>query len=125
MAHHIAECKVDGCSKEGGRECDAADANEEAIEGEGVVPGYEAADVADYFGSAATDHGAEEVGLAGNGALGDMCNAREREEGEKGGVGSKGGAVVHYGISDVAVREITGVEVGHDDGCWYWLLGGG
>ena len=52
-----------------------------------------------------------------------MRNTRDREEGEEGSVGSKRGAVVHYGVLDVAVREVAGVEVGHDDGCWYWLLG--
>ena len=39
MAHNITERKVDGSSEEGGRERNAADTNEEAIEGEGVVPG--------------------------------------------------------------------------------------
>ena len=117
VADHVAEREVDGGSEEGRRERDAADADEEAVEGEGVVPRQEAADVADDLGGAAERHGGEEVRLAGDGALDDVGEAGGGEEGEEGRVGGQGGAVVHYRLRDVAVREVARVDVRHDCGC--------
>ena len=117
VAHDIAEREVDGGGEEGGRERNAANADEEAVEREGVVPREQAANVANHFGCAAADHRAHEVRLAGDGTLCDVDDAGEGEEGEEGCVGTERGPIIHDGIFDIAMREVAGIDASHGGGC--------
>ncbi len=116
MSNDVSEGEVDRCREESGCKCDAANPDEEAVQGERVFPRHDATNVADNLSSAAKDHCTCKVWFPGINALHQVEDETDAKEGEEANVGCERGSVVHNRLSDIALREVTGVEVRHDGG---------